>query len=1345
MKVKTDSVLIKTILGVIIATAIVGLLMLLLPKQITSSESNSIESTDELNFIYQPQNDLFVGDTYLVAVGFNNEENAKCAKLNYSKLGGDTYTAQPIDIAESNVIFSIPFDNNSQVGNYCLDSVSWGTSNNYVEKIENNNEKGYSFTVKEAVGKYDSNIQPAEQIDLSGKFSNNADSIETKFSSMMVSPEVKESVDNYRSNNSNGFVVCIDPGHGGSESGACPWGVPEKDMNLKIAQACNRELQQYGGVSTCMTRYGDDYVGLQRRAEIARDCGANLFLCLHNNAGGGNGAEVWVQHSGGWHSEFNTIGVEISNRILSRLASAFGLNIRGIFERYCTDGSTYPDGSQGDYFTVLYWSRYYSIPGILVEHAFMDGGGADAEALYNDANLDMMGVLDAQAVAEYYGFSKEPAFITYGEYNIQTSMNTNYVIDVQDSSKELAANIDINNFTDNLSQDWQISDPDGMGFVSIVNKNSGLCLDIFGARTSEDAKICQYTNKLADTQRWKIVYDEGFCKIVSKAKCNMCITVDSSTAQAGSQVKLNTYNKQNNQRFKFKAIVQPSDPNLENGYYKIVSADNTNMMFEANECDDLFWTLKTYDNPDTFTNQVFKLDNVGGFHTATDCVADSLISLNDNGAANVGNRIVQWKNINDVSQQWSFQLQSDGTYKIQSSSSCLYVGPYMQATVNRGNQLCGCANSNLLALKWKLIKVPDPYKEVKDLANKYSSLIEDGIYTISSMAGNNLVLDVAGFSTFDMGNILLYNNCGTTNQQFEVSHDNDNFIHFNNVNSQKYIDISGGTKAPIKNVCQFHKHNEGSQKWVVVPNDDGTFKIVSSLINNLCLKAETNAAVPCTNVISTYDAKDNSSKFIFNRIGAVVPPSDTDIQNGYYKIACKLDKTKVMDVVGYSPNDCANIDVWTQNDTYMNIVFHVQSTADGYHNITSVSSDKNITNENNNVIQRNVIDSKSQKWSIKKQDDGYYKIISVENGNLMSLNGKQAKDGTNVICSVDSWADNQKWALVNVQDPYESLDKLADANRNVVSEGTYVITSKAGNNLALDVANYSPYDMANILLYNNYQASNQQWVVSHDERGYVHFQNVNSGKYIDVAGESKCVGSNICQYHQHSENSQKWIVIPTDNGYEIRSGLVANYNMAASSNFASVMSNIQTSVTDNSISQRFDINAYTGKINIMSSSRTSSEQLARYYRKNGHTYPDFYADKQYGTLEAFCQACCDISALEGIDPSVMFCLMMKETGWLGYGGQVYIWQYNFGGIKKADGIGFHSFATMYDGLLGLVQHLKAYACTDPLNTTKVDPRFDRVTRGIAPCVEDLGGPGRWTPEPEYGYDIRNMILNLWNS
>jgi N-acetylmuramoyl-L-alanine amidase len=79
------------------------------------------------------------------------------------------------------------------------------------------------------------------------------------------------------------FVVVIDPGHGGYETGASSAGLYEKDLNLDIAKKLNILLQD-AGIKTYMTRTDDSYVDLYDRSGLANNVNADLFICIHNNA-----------------------------------------------------------------------------------------------------------------------------------------------------------------------------------------------------------------------------------------------------------------------------------------------------------------------------------------------------------------------------------------------------------------------------------------------------------------------------------------------------------------------------------------------------------------------------------------------------------------------------------------------------------------------------------------------------------------------------------------------------------------------------------------------------------------------------------------------------------------------------------------------------------------------------------------------------------------------------------------------------------------------------------------------------------------------------------------------------
>ena len=150
--------------------------------------------------------------------------------------------------------------------------------------------------------------------------------------------------------------------------------------------------------------------------------------------------------------------------------------------------------------------------------------------------------------------------------------------------------------------------------------------------------------------------------------------------------------------------------------------------------------------------------------------------------------------------------------------------------------------------------------------------------------------------------------------------------------------------------------------------------------------------------------------------------------------------------------------------------------------------------------------------------------------------------------------------------------------------------------------------------------------------------------------------------------------------------------------------------------------------------------MVNYYNSTGHKYPsDVYASKGASSIDEFCQIIYEEARVEGVRAEVLFCQAMKETGWLQFGGSVKAEQCNFGGLgavnSSASGA---SFRNVREGLRAQVQHLKAYASVLPLVNECVDPRFNLVTRGIAPNLEDLNG--RWAvPGNNYGQEIRQMM------
>lgn len=125
------------------------------------------------------------------------------------------------------------------------------------------------------------------------------------------------------------LIVAINAGHGGSDSGAVNGNLKEKNLTLSIAQAMRDELNTYTGVTAYMVRDGDYYMGLQERVDQARIIGADVFVSVHINAGGGTGAEVWVPNGSSYNYDTHTVGVALGGKIAQQL-KALGLTLRGV-------------------------------------------------------------------------------------------------------------------------------------------------------------------------------------------------------------------------------------------------------------------------------------------------------------------------------------------------------------------------------------------------------------------------------------------------------------------------------------------------------------------------------------------------------------------------------------------------------------------------------------------------------------------------------------------------------------------------------------------------------------------------------------------------------------------------------------------------------------------------------------------------------------------------------------------------------------------------------------------------------------------------------------------------------
>lgn len=127
------------------------------------------------------------------------------------------------------------------------------------------------------------------------------------------------------------FTLVIDAGHGGNDAGALGAISKEKNINLSVALAFGRLVEQNcPDVKVIYTRKKDVFVTLQGRADIANKAKADLFISIHTNAVAGSksvrGFEVYTL---GMHRASDNLDVAKRENSVITLESDYASRYQG--------------------------------------------------------------------------------------------------------------------------------------------------------------------------------------------------------------------------------------------------------------------------------------------------------------------------------------------------------------------------------------------------------------------------------------------------------------------------------------------------------------------------------------------------------------------------------------------------------------------------------------------------------------------------------------------------------------------------------------------------------------------------------------------------------------------------------------------------------------------------------------------------------------------------------------------------------------------------------------------------------------------------------------------------------
>ncbi len=871
---------------------------------------------------------LSSGKTENFVLSLNNAEGYSDFRLTIQKEDGTSFDLESSEQVDNLVKFSRVFTEEEK-GQYSVTTLHYVYNGQSYYLNLNDLEMDVKFGVDQEYDGYDATLPDLTEDSVSSEGIievTDVNKAEEEIVNGVASQPAIMSVDEFSRHATGGMTICLDPGHGGNDSGATAFGAKESDLTLKIAQYCKEELSKYD-VNVVMTRTTDTRLSeeaamdLKNRVEVAKKAGASYFISIHINSAANSaakGAEVYYPNTSG-NKNLSSNGQNLAKAIQSQLA-ALGLYDRGIKIRNYTDGTTSsnPNSSDQDYYGVIRYAKQANITGLIVEHCFISNKEEFDKYLGSNAKLQQLGIADAKGIVSALGLQAKNADIDTlaaenrnvladGTYTISTLLNSNYVLDVKDGSTSNGANIQLYEANDTAAQQFKVSH-DSQGYVTFTNVKSGRVLDLNGAVVKDAGNIQQYTSNGTRAQKWIVKQDGNGYVVMSAINPNYILDLNGGSVRNGSNIQLHSVTGSNSQRWNITKYVSKDERinnlaaqnknTLADGVYEINSVKNSNYTLDVNSA-----STRNGANVQLYLRngtqaQAFKVTHDSqGFVTFTNVNSGKVIDL-DGAITKNGRNIHQYASNGTHAQKWIVQ-QSGSGYSIVSAIDTSFALDIRNGSVYSGSNIQLYKSNNTAAQQWTFNKYVTERERCDSYASQNKDRMADGVYYIKNQ-NVGFALDVADGSLYGGANVQLYSLNKTNAQKWKITHDSTGYVSFQNVGSGMYLTAGGSGRSA--NVYQQKQSNGYNQKWIVMFDNNQNLRIVSALNSTMVLDVKDGKIRRCSN-IQLYDSNNsNAQKWVFEYI-------NTNATGGLMQIM-GTSQTTVAQMVRYYNSNASGYDTF---------------------------------------------------------------------------------------------------------------------------------------------------------------------------------------------------------------------------------------------------------------------------------------------------------------------------------------------------------------------------------------------------------------------------------------------------
>ena len=1011
-------------------------------------------------------------ETENFVLSLNNTEGYSNFKITIQKEDGTTFDLESLEQVGNLIKFSNVFSNK---GEYQVTSLHYVYNGQTYYLNFSDLEMDIKFGVDQEYVGYDETLPDLTQDsqDQEGVIQvTDVNKAEEEIANGMASEASIMSIDEFSRAATGGMTICLDPGHGGSDSGANAFGQKESALTLKIANYCKEELEKYD-VNVVMTRTSDTRPSenaaqdLKNRVMTAKKAGASYIISIHLNSAANtsaHGAEVYFPNTSG-NASLSNNGQAMAKAIQSQLV-ALGLYDRGIKIRNYMDGSTSsnPNSSDRDYYGIIRYAKEQNISGLIIEHCFLNNPDEYNKYLSSDAKLQQLGVADAKGIVNALGLSLKNAYldqianenknlIADGKYVISSMLNSKYVLNVKNASTNNNANVELSTYDNETDQQAFIVSHDAQGYITFTNAKSGKVLDVSDGKATNKKNIQQYESNGTRAQKWVVKKSNHGYMIISALDSNYVLDVNGGKANNGTNIQLYSGNGSDAQNWniekfvskyeKLDVLANSNKNTIADGVYVITTVLNSSFGLDVKDASKSnLANIQLYIQNETDA-QAFKVTHDSqGYVTFTNVNSGKVLDVSDGKAIN-GKNVQQYTSNGTRAQKWIIKKSGNG-YIIVSALDSNFVLDLSSGKVKNGQNIQIYSSNDSNAQKWNLTKHMTKQEKLDNLAVENKNAINDGVYKISNSQNTNYVLDIASGSKNNGANVQLYLSNGTSAQAFKVTHDSQGYVTFTNVNSGKVIDVSDGKAINGKNIQQYASNGSRAQKWIVKKSNLG-YTIISALDSNYVLDLNGGKVVNSQNIQLYQGNGSTAQQWTFEknitereRLDEMAAQNKSMMDDGVYYIKNR-DVKFALDVASASAYSGANVQLYSLNKTDAQ-KWLVSHDSKGYVSFKNVNSGMYLTatgsSNNANVNQQSQSNGYNQKWIVAFDSNQNIKLVSgLDSKLVIDVSGGKIQNGSNIQLYTSNNSAAQKWVFEYIsKDVQVSLTKIMGTSQTSVAQ-----------------------------------------------------------------------------------------------------------------------------------------------------------------------------------------------------------------------------------------------------------------------------------------------------------------------